>query len=121
MSKSKYSLKKMLLENNESFFPKLMKLLNGPQEDVAQGLSIAEGLGLIDKYRQDKTVDTYPETIYSRGYDIVHHLHDFECLDPDFWEYIRTHKNDRGQDPNKWWIFKSYPQPAINIKIRDSQ
>ena len=98
-----------------------MKLLNGAQEDVAQGLSLADGLGLIDKYRQDKTVDTYPQTVYSRSSDIVHHIHDFECVDLDFWEYIRTNKNNRIQDPNKWWQFNSYPKPTINIKIRENK
>ena len=96
-----------------------MKLLNGTQEDVAQGLSLADGLGIINKYRQHRSVESYPQTIYSRGYDIVHHHHNFECVDPDFYEYVRVNKNDRTQDPNKWWQFNLYPNHSINIKIRE--
>ena len=114
MSLLRETIRRILLENNESKFPKLMKLLNGPQEDVAQGLALAEGLGLIDKYKQDKTV----ETAFGGSEEIVHHLHDFECLDPDFYEYVRVNKKDRTQDPNKWWQFKLHPNYAISITIR---
>ena len=121
MHQLRRTIRKILLESNASYFPKLMKLLNGSQEDVAQGLSLAEGLGIIDKYRQDKEVDTYPPTIYSRGYDIVHHVHNFECVDRAFWRYIRSNKNNRIQDPNKWWQFNAYPRHTINIKIREDK
>ncbi len=120
MKSLRRTIRRILLENNESYFPKLMKLLNGPQEDVAQGLSLAEGLGIIDKYRQDKEVDTYPQTIYSRGYEIVHHLHDFECVDWDFYEHVRANKNNRIQEPNKWWQFNSMKR-TITIKIREDK
>ena len=93
-----------------------MKLLNGSQEDVTQGLALAEGLGLIDKYKQDKTV----ETAFGGSEEIVHHLHDFECLDWNFYEHVRANKNDRIQDPNKWWQFNSMKQ-SIGIKIREDR
>ena len=68
MNKLRRTIRNILLENNASaHYPKLMKLLNGSQEDVAQGLSLADGLGIIDKYRQDKTVHTYPARVCRLG------------------------------------------------------
>ena len=104
------TIRRILSENHEESYPTIMDYLNGSKKDVIHALELADTLGLIRiVHNETKNAgwDQGSTQIYKCS---------FECLEPEFREYIRVNKLSRRERPMVWWQFPMYTN-RVEIKI----
>ena len=101
------TIRRILSENHEESYPTMMKYLNGSKKDVVHVLELADTLGLI----RIVSINPDPRETQKGFYTCS-----FECLEPEFREYIRVNKLSRREKPTVWWKFPPYTD-MVEIKI----
>ena len=107
MTKSRYSIRRMLLESFEQHYEKIAFLLSGGLEDIKQGIELAEAIGLI----------RVTETPVDDKHRIAYYSFRFVCLEEDFGPFLREYKKAHGTHTGVRWSLGGRNQKLVDIMV----